>query len=336
MFPTAGALAQTTYSSAGHEASLTKMTASEAVRYKYGLRKQNDGSERVSIPATARSTCDLGIGSNIEHAWLYGKSQAIFIYTVNAKDLVYDHFGGKVRTHFWIFVRVRDAAKTIDRGFEDIVTDATELEILAKNPHRKIVYRKIVDLPPGSYRADVTVRNPGICRDPSSKAFTLMPFTVPARGIVIDRDPHTGISPFYSTLVLGRPLELFNRDPAVFDAPWTHWIMPDATGDFHQGETIAVWYSLHIPIFPECTTAACPINPDDVEYIVESTDGKVVMRFAQDWKEHRVDTTGRVTTTFNTDSMTPGKYRITASVKQRSSGMTFVQSDVFRILKPVQ
>jgi hypothetical protein len=41
-------------------------------------------------------------------------------------------------------------------------------------------------------------------------------------------------------------------------------------------------------------------------------------------------------TTFKTDSLTPGKYRIVATLKQRSSGKIFIQSDVFRILKPAR
>ena len=333
LFLAATAPAQTSYSDS-NTTSLVPMTVNSEVRYKYGLQKQNDGIDRVVIPSGARSTCDLGIESNVEQAWLYGKSQAVFLYSVSPKDLVYETIGGQFTARFSIFVRVRDKDKKIDGGFEDLVTDIASEKELVNGTDRKIVYRKIIDLPPGSYRADVTVRDIShVCRDLSSRAFTLVPFTVPPRGIVIGRDPNSGISPFRSTLVLGRPRELFDKDPAIFHAPYAHWMVPDTTGDFQEGETIAVWYSLSIPIFPYCATGACPTNPDDVEYTVENADGKSAMRFAQDWKEHRVDTTGRVMTTVSTDSLKPGKYRIIATVKQRSSGMTFSQSDVFRIIK---
>lgn len=154
---------------------LKPLVKEDLVVYKSGFR----GPPRVEYPGDIFgkfSGChsDIDFDLNIEFARTAKGTIAIFLLSVGASELLYEQYQDKVRAMNDYFVRVRNAEKTIDGGFEGEIVDLTEIPVLAADTERKIVVRRLIELPPGRYRADTTFRdrNSG-CRGRRSKAFTV-------------------------------------------------------------------------------------------------------------------------------------------------------------------
>lgn len=297
---------------------LTPLTKLDEVRYKYGIRKEPRPPPHSTFEvAPCRSKIDFD--TSVEFAGVGKGIVSVFYYSVRVRELVYERRQDKLLAMSDYFVRIRNAEKNIDGGFEGEVVDLVEGAVLAAGAERPIVIRKIVDLPPGTYRADTTFRDrTSGCRGSSSGAFTVPEFE---KG-----------NPILSTLILGGPLEPMAKEPPAEFRHYPLRMLPMPSGIFRQGERIAFGYLLAIPIADDCWKSACPNTPDDVAYQIEKN-GKILMTFNQDWKHYKNAEDGRVITDFSTESLKPGKYTITVTVKERKTGKSFSQSDTFSITK---
>lgn len=241
---------------------------------------------------------------------------AITIQTSN-KDLVFQDSGGLQQARINIFGRITSVAGRRAGVFEDpVITTATTQE-LSEAKDRKSAYQKAVALAPGTYKADVIVR------DVASGATGVrhVGFTVP-------RYDAQKLST--STLVLAAKLESLIDQPAVGQfVIGQQKVIPNVSGIYQRGQPVGVYLQVYNAGIDQTT-----LRPSvDVEYALMK-DGKEIGKQAEDWRGMS-DSGQRLTLArlIDTRALTPGEYELTIRIRDRVSGQALAPSAKFSVVQ---
>ena len=241
---------------------------------------------------------------------------AITIQTSN-KDLVFQDSGGLQQARINIFGRITSVAGRRAGVFEDpVITTATTQE-LSEAKDRKSAYQKAVALAPGTYKADVIVR------DVASGATGVrhVGFTVP-------RYDAQKLST--STLVLAAQLESLIDQPAVGQfVIGQQKVIPNVSGIYQRGQPVGVYLQVYNAGIDQTT-----LRPSvDVEYALMK-DGKEIGKQAEDWRGMS-DSGQRLTLArlIDTRALTPGEYELTIRIRDRVSGQALAPSAKFSVVQ---
>src|SRR4026209_2167731 len=241
---------------------------------------------------------------------------AFTIQTEN-KDLVFSDSGGLQQARINIFGKITSVAGRRVTIFEDpVITTATTQE-LTDAKDRKSAYQKAVPLLPGTYKADVIVR------DVASGATGIrhVGFTVPKY------DPAKLST---STLILAAKLESLADQPAVgqFVIGQTK-VIPNVSGSYKRGQSVGVYMQVYNAGIDQTT-----LRPSvDVEYAL-LRDGKEIVKQAEDWRGMS-DAGQRLTLArlIDTNGLTPGEYQVSIRIRDRVSGQTLSPSEKFTLVQ---
>ena len=241
---------------------------------------------------------------------------ALTIQTSN-KDLVFQDSGGLQQARINIFGRITSVAGRRAGVFEDpVITTATTQE-LSEAKDRKSAYQKAVALAPGTYKADVIVR------DVASGATGVrhVGFTVP-------RYDAQKLST--STLVLAAKLESLIDQPAVGQfVIGQQKVIPNVSGIYQRGQPVGVYLQVYNAGIDQTT-----LRPSvDVEYALMK-DGKEIGKQAEDWRGMS-DSGQRLTLArlIDTRALTPGDYELTIRIRDRVSGQALAPSAKFSVVQ---
>src|SRR4026209_1755323 len=245
--------------------------------------------------------------------------KVVTAFTIQAenKDLVFQDSGGLQQARINIFGKITSVAGRRVTIFEDpVITTATTQE-LTDAKDRKSAYQKAVPLLPGTYKADVIVR------DVASGATGIrhVGFTVPKY------DPAKLST---STLILAAKLESLADQPAVgqFVIGQTK-VIPNVSGSYKRGQSVGVYMQVYNAGIDQTT-----LRPSvDVEYAL-LRDGKEIVKQAEDWRGMS-DAGQRLTLArlIDTNGLTPGEYQVSIRIRDRVSGQTLSPSEKFTLVQ---
>src|SRR5262245_40527492 len=183
------------------------------------------------------------------------------------QDLVYKEIGGLPQAAVNIFAKITNVSGRRAGLFEDVVTSSFTPEALSIGQQMKSTYNKNVILQPGNYKVDMVVR------DVNSGKTTVLKvgFTVPKyeEGKLAT-----------STLILASKIEPLNgRLPSGQHVLGSLKVIPNATGEFKQNQTLGVYMQVYNVGIDQAT-----LRPSaDIEYVI-SQKSKEVMRIKEDGK----------------------------------------------------
>ena len=190
-----------------------------------------------------------------------------FTVQMENEDLVYKEIGGLPQAAINIYAKITHVAGRRAGLFEDIVTSSYTPEALTIGMQQKSAYQKNIVLKPGNYKIDLVVRDVN-----SGKTGVIK------QGFVVPNYEEGKLST--STLILASRIEPLNgRLPSGQFVLGSLKVIPNATGEFKQDQTLGVYMQVYNVAVDQAT-----LRPSvDIEYII-SQKGKEVMRIKEDGK----------------------------------------------------
>jgi GWxTD domain-containing protein len=190
-----------------------------------------------------------------------------FTVQLDNQDLVYKESGGLPQAAVNIYAKVTNVAGRRMGQFEDVVTSSFTPEALEVGMKKKSAYQKNIVLPPGNYKVDLVVRDVN-----SGKTGVIK------QGFVVPKYDEGKLST--STMILASKIEPLNgRLPSGQFVLGSLKVMPNATGEFTQDQSLGVYMQVYNVAIDQAT-----LRPSvDIEYVVTQKD-REVMRIKEDGK----------------------------------------------------
>jgi hypothetical protein len=196
-----------------------------------------------------------------------------------------------------------------------VTATASTTELLTIKSRRS-AYQKIVSLPPGTYKVNITVRD----RNSSAIGFKSLGFTIPQTN---------GAQLNLSSIVLASRLEeLGTRPQGQMFTIGDKKVVPNISGEFRRGQGIGLYAQLY-----NAETDQTTLRPAvEVTYAI-MRNGVEVMRQGEDWSGMS-EAGARLTLArvLPTAALTPGAYQLVIKVKDQVSGSTLTQAANFTLL----
>jgi GWxTD domain-containing protein len=183
------------------------------------------------------------------------------------QDLVYREVGGLPQAAINIYAKITNVSGRRAGLFEDVVTSSFTPEALNIGQQQRSTYNKNVVLPPGNYKVDIVVRDVN-----SGKTGVLK------QGFTVPKYEEGKLST--STMILASKIEPLNgRLPSGQHVLGSLKVIPNATGEFKQNQTLGVYMQIYNVGMDQAT-----LRPSvDIEYVI-SQKSKEVMRIKEDGK----------------------------------------------------
>jgi hypothetical protein len=183
------------------------------------------------------------------------------------QDLVYKEVGGLPQAAVNIFAKITNVSGRRAGLFEDVVTSSFTPEALPVGQQMKSTYNKNVILQPGNYKVDMVVR------DVNSGKTTVLKV-----GFTVPKYEESKLAT--STLILASKIEPLNgRLPSGQHVLGSLKVIPNATGEFKQNQTLGVYMQVYNVGMDQAT-----LRPSvDIEYVI-SQKSKEAMRIKEDGK----------------------------------------------------
>jgi len=234
------------------------------------------------------------------------------------QDLVYKDIGGLPQAAINIFAKITNVSGRRAGLFEDIVTSSFTPEALAVGQQMKSTYNKNVVLPPGNYKIDMVVRDVN-----SGKTGVLR------KGFTVPKYEEGKLST--STLILAAKIEPLNgRLPSGQHVLGSLKVIPNATGEFKQDQTLGIYMQVYNVGIDQAT-----LRPSvDIEYVI-SQKSKEVMRIKEDGKSGLGSINSQQMTLARLvplKDFKPGFYDIQVNIKDNVLNHTITtDKDVFQV-----
>jgi GWxTD domain-containing protein len=241
-----------------------------------------------------------------------------FTVQLDNTDLVYKEVGGLPQAAINIYAKITSAAGRRAGQFEDVVTSSYTPEALEVGMQQKSAYQKNVVLPPGIYKIDLVVRDVN-----SGKTGVIK------QGFVVPRYEEGKLST--STMILASKIEpLSGRLPSGQFVLGSLKVIPNATGEFNQDQTLGIYMQVYNVAIDQAT-----LRPSvDIEYLITQRD-KEVMRIKEDGKNGLSSITSQQITLARLISLkkfAPGHYDVQVIVKDNVAGQTVTtDKDTFHV-----
>jgi GWxTD domain-containing protein len=190
-----------------------------------------------------------------------------FTVQLENEDLVYKEIGGLPQAAVNIYAKITNVAGRRAGLFEDVVTSSYTPEALEIGMRQKSAYQKNIVLPPGNYKIDLVVRDVN-----SGKTGVIK------QGFVVPRYEEGKLST--STLILASKIEPLNgRLPSGQFVLGSLKVIPNATGEFRQDQTLGIYMQVYNVAIDQAT-----LRPSvEIEYVISQRD-KEIMRIKEDGK----------------------------------------------------
>jgi GWxTD domain-containing protein len=241
-----------------------------------------------------------------------------FTVQLENQDLVYKELGGLPQAAINIYAKITNVAGRRAGLFEDVVTSSYTPEALEIGMQQKSAYQKNVILPPGNYKIDLVVRDVN-----SGKTGVIK------QGFVVPKYEEGKLST--STLILASKIEpLAGRLPSGQFVLGSLKVIPNATGEFKQDQTLGIYMQIYNVGIDQAT-----LRPSvDIEYMISQKD-KEIMRIKEDGKNGL--------STINSQQMTlarliplknfkPGFYDVLVTIKDNVLNQTITtDKDTFQV-----
>src|SRR5215510_9489085 len=241
-----------------------------------------------------------------------------FTVEMENQDLVYKDIGGLPQAAINIYAKITNVSGRRARMFEDVVTSSFTPEALAIGQQQKSTYNNNIVLPPGNYKIDLVVRDVNSGRT-----------GVLRTGFTVPKYEEGKLST--STLILAAKIEPLNgRLPSGQHVLGSLKVIPNATGEFKQDQTLGIYMQVYNVGIDQAT-----LRPSaDIEYVI-SQKSKVVMRIKEDGKNGF--------SSINSQQMTlarlvplkdfePGFYDVQVTIKDNVLNLTITtDKEVFQV-----
>ncbi len=190
-----------------------------------------------------------------------------FTVQLENQDLVYKDVGGLPQAAVNIYAKITNVAGRRAGQFEDVVTSSYTPEALEIGMQQRSAYQKNVVLQPGNYKIDLVVRDVN-----SGKTGVIK------QGFVVPKYEEGKLST--STLILASRIEPLNgRLPSGQFVLGSLKVIPNATGEFKQDQSIGVYMQVYNVSIDQAT-----LRPSvEIEYVITQKD-KEVLRIKEDGK----------------------------------------------------
>ncbi len=241
-----------------------------------------------------------------------------FTVQLENEDLVYREIGGLPQAAVNIYAKVTNVAGRRAGLFEDVVTSSYTPEALTIGMRQKSAYQKNIVLPPGNYKVDLVVRDVN-----SGKTGVIK------QGFVVPRYEEGRLST--STLILASKIEPLNgRLPTGQFVLGSLKVMPNATGEFKQDQTLGVYMQVYNIAIDQAT-----LRPSvDIEYVISQRD-KEIMRIKEDGKNGLSQINSQQITLARLVALKdfkPGFYDVRVTVKDNvANQMVTTDKDTFQV-----
>ena len=241
-----------------------------------------------------------------------------FTVQMENQDLVYKEVGGLPQAAINIYAKITNAGGRRAGLFEDVVTSSYTPEALDAGMQQKSAYQKNLVLPPGIYKIDLVVRDVN-----SGKTGVIK------QGFVVPKYDEGKLST--STLILASKIEpLAGRLPSGQFVLGSLKVMPNATGEFKQDQTMGIYLQVYNVAVDQAT-----LRPSvDIEYII-SQGNKEVMRVKEDGKNGLSSISSQQITLARLiplKSFKPGLYDVHVTIKDNVAGQTVTtDKDTFQV-----
>ncbi|MEP7343564.1 MAG: GWxTD domain-containing protein [Acidobacteriota bacterium] len=241
-----------------------------------------------------------------------------FTVQLDNTDLVYKEVGGLPQAAINIYAKITSAAGRRAGQFEDVVTSSFTPEALEIGMQQKSAYQKNVVLPPGIYKIDMVVRDVN-----SGKTGVIK------QGFVVPRYEEGKLST--STMILASKIEpLSGRLPSGQFVLGSLKVIPNATGEFKQDQTLGIYMQVYNVAIDQAT-----LRPSvDIEYLITQRD-KEVMRIKEDGKNGLSSITSQQITLARLISLknfASGHYDVQVIIKDNVAGQTVTtDKDTFHV-----
>ncbi|HEY7183641.1 MAG TPA: GWxTD domain-containing protein [Blastocatellia bacterium] len=243
-----------------------------------------------------------------------------FTVQMENQDLVYKEVGGLPQATVNIYAKITNVSGKRAGLFEDPVTSSFTPEALAVGQQQKSAYEKNIVLPPGNYKVDLVVRDVV-----SGKTAVLK------QGFAVPRYEEDKLST--STMVLASKIEPLNgRLASGMFVRGALKVMPNATAEFKQDQTLGVYMQVYNVGIDMAT-----LRPStEIEYVI-SQKGKDVMRIKEDGKNGFSSINSKQMTLARLiplKDFKPGIYEIQVVIKDNVLNQTLAtDKDVFQVAK---
>ncbi|MGE0131059.1 MAG: GWxTD domain-containing protein [Blastocatellales bacterium] len=241
-----------------------------------------------------------------------------FTVQMENEDLVYKEIGGLPQAAINIYAKITNVAGRRAGLFEDVVTSSYTPEALTIGMQQKSAYQKNIVLPPGNYKIDLVVRDVN-----SGKTGVIK------QGFVVPRYEEGKLST--STLIMASRIEPLNgRLPSGQFVLGSLKVIPNATGEFKQDQTLGVYMQVYNVAIDQAT-----LRPSvDIEYVITQRD-KEIMRIKEDGKNGLSTINSQQITLARMVSLKnfkPGFYDVQVTVKDNvANQMVTTDKDTFQV-----
>jgi len=245
-----------------------------------------------------------------------------FTVQMDNKDLVYKDVGGIQQAAVNIYAKVTRVSGRREAIFEDVITSQYTTEALQEGLKLRSVYEKKLVLPPGIYKIDLVARDTR-----SGKTGVIH------HGFTVPRYPEGELTA--STPVLASRLEsLVGRMPTGMFVYGSMKVIPNATADFRQDQTLGIYMQVYNVAIDQAT-----LRPSlEVEYLITQKD-KEILRLKEDGKNSLSQLNNQQVTLARLVSLKelkPGSYEVTITVKDNVAGKTITRKDAFQVVPAAQ
>jgi GWxTD domain-containing protein len=241
-----------------------------------------------------------------------------FTVQMDNQDLVYKEVGGLPQAAINLYAKITNVSGRRAGLFEDIVTSSFTPEALAIGTQQKSAYEKNIVLPPGNYKIDLVVRDVNSGKTEVIKL-----------GFAVPKYEEDKLST--STMILASKIEPLNgRLPSGQFVRGSLKVMPNATGEFKQDQTLGIYMQVYNVGMDQAT-----LRPSvDIEYLI-SQKGKEIMRIKEDGKNGLSSINSRQMTLARLiplKDFKPGFYDVQIIIKDNVLNQTITtDKDVFQV-----
>jgi GWxTD domain-containing protein len=241
-----------------------------------------------------------------------------FTVQLENEDLVYREIGGLPQAAVNVYAKITNVAGRRAGLFEDVVTSSYTPEALTIGMQQKSAYQKNIVLPPGNYKVDLVVRDVN-----SGKTGVIK------QGFVVPKYEEGRLST--STLILASRIEPLNgRLPTGQFVLGALKVIPNATGEFKQDQTLGVYMQVYNIAVDQAT-----LRPSvDIEYVITQKD-KEVLRIKEDGKNGLSQINSQQITLARLVALKdfkPGFYDVQVTVKDNvANQMVTTDKDTFQV-----
>lgn len=240
---------------------------------------------------------------------------AIMVQTANS-DLSFPEMGGVPTARLNIFGRVMAVDSRQIATFQDVVTATASTSELLTIKLRRSAYQKVLSLPPGTYKVNITVRD----LNSNAVGFNSYGFTIPqANGAQLD----------LSSIVLASRLEeLGSRPQGQMFTIGDKKVVPNISAEFRRGQGIGLYAQLY-----NAETDQITLRPAvEVTYAIVRN-GVELVHQVEDWTGMS-EAGARLTLArvLPTAALTPGAYQLVIKVKDQVSGRSLTKAANFSVL----